>query len=105
MRVPPSTWPKEAPPAPTKLNAPNALARSAGSGKSAAIMPRLTEATIAPPAPWTKRAATSVAGVAARPQATEAAVKTASPAVNIFLRPIRSPIRPARSSRPPNAIM
>jgi hypothetical protein len=38
----------------------------------------------AAPAPWNTRAATSTAGVGARPQATDASVKVATPATKTF---------------------
>ena len=67
------------------------------------IMPRLTAETMAAPAPCTNRAATRSCVPVASPQASEATVNMASPARNTRLRPIRSPTRPASSSRPPNA--
>ena len=47
--------------------------------------------TIAAPAPWTVRAATSTPMVEASPQAAEARVNTASPSTSVRRRPIRSP--------------
>ena len=67
-------------------------------------MPRLTAEAIAPPAPWANRAAISIGWLTDTPQSTEAAMKTARPARKTRLPPIRSPSRPASSSRPPNAI-
>ena len=51
VRIPPRTWPMEAPAAPTKLKAPIAVPRSRGSGNSVTIMPRLTAEAAAPPMP------------------------------------------------------
>lgn len=45
----------------------------------------------------------SQASDCAAPTATEASVKTPSPAMNTRRRPSRSPIRAPSSSRPPNA--
>ncbi len=65
-----------------------ALARSTGLGNSVTMMATITEDDSAPPMPWTKRAATSMAWLSADPQAMEARVKSATPARNTFLRPI-----------------
>ena len=81
-----------------------ALACSRGSGNIVTIMPRMTAEVMAPPTPCTNRAATSISWLWAAPQASEATVNTAMPVMNTFLRPSRSPKRPASSSRPPNAI-
>lgn len=104
VRTPPRISPMEAPAAPTKLNAPMALACSRGSRNRVTIMPRLTAVTIAPPMPWANRAAISIAGPTDSPHSSDATVKAASPARNMRLRPMRSPRRPASSSKLPNAI-
>src|SRR5215472_11227224 len=67
-------------------------------------MLRLTAEAIAPPAPWTNRATTSIGWLVARPQASDASVNRISPARKTRLPPARSPRRPASSSSPPNAI-
>ncbi len=67
-------------------------------------MPRLTAEAIAPPAPWANRAAISIGWLTDTPHSSEATMKTARPARKTRLPPIRSPSRPASSSRPPNAI-
>jgi len=64
----------------------------------------ITEDAIAPPAPWTKRAPISSPWLSARPQSTEANVNSARPPMKTFLRPIRSPSRPASSMKLPKAI-
>ncbi len=51
--------------------------------------------------PWTKRAPTSRPWLSADPQAMEASVKSATPARNTFLRPMRSPRRPERRRKLP----
>ncbi len=53
--------------------------------------------------PCSTRAAISTAGLVARPQSAEAAVKPAMPAMNKRLRPYRSPSRPPVTSRIANA--
>ena len=65
------------------------------------MMATMTEDDSAPPMPWTKRAATSMAWLSADPQAIEARVNTVTPARNTFLRPIRSPRRPAMRRKLP----
>jgi hypothetical protein len=104
VRTPPSTWPIEAPAAPVKLKTAIALARSLGSMNSVTRIPRLTAAAIALPTPCRNRAVISTAAEVATPASSEAAVNIAVPARNMRLRPIRSPSRPASSSRLPNAI-
>ena len=81
-----------------------AFACSRGSGNIVTIMPRITADAIAPPAPCTKRAPISTPWLCAVAQISEASVNTASPARNTRRWPIRSPSRPASSSRPPKAI-
>ena len=56
----------------------------------------------AAPTPCTKRAATSITGDVARPQATDAAPNTHSPVSSSRRRPSTSPSRPPRSSSDPN---
>ena len=46
----------------------------------------------------------SISWLCAAPHRSEATVKRPRPAMNTFLRPIRSPSRPASSSTPPNVI-
>jgi hypothetical protein len=81
-----------------------ALACSRGSGNSVTIIPRMTAEVIAPPTPWMNLAATSTSWLWASPQASEAMVNTTRPARKTLRREVRSPSRPASSSRPPNAI-
>ena len=80
------------------------MARSAGLGNSVTMMATITEADSAPPMPWTKRAVTSMAWLSADPQAMEARVNSVTPARNTFLRPMRSPRRPAMSRKLPKEI-
>jgi hypothetical protein len=104
VSTPPSTWPMEAPAAPVKLNTPIALARSLASVNNVTRMPSTTAEAMALPTPWTNLAKISIPGPVANPASRDAAVKTAFPARNMTLRPMRSPNRPARSSSPPKAI-
>src|SRR5664279_267051 len=100
---PPASRPIAAPPAPTKLYTPIALARSRSAGNSETIIPRITqgvpevasidEAT-APPMPCPNRARIKVAGLVASPHKADATVKMSSPARKTRLRPNRSPRRP-----------
>ena len=65
------------------------------------MMATITDDDSAPPMPWTKRAATNMAWLSADPQAMEASMNRPTPARNTFLRPIRSPRRPAMSRKLP----
>jgi hypothetical protein len=73
-------------------------------GNIVTIMPRITADVMAPPTPCTNRAPMSISCVWATPHSSEAAVKTVRPIVNMRLRPMRSPRRPASSSSPPKAM-
>ena len=64
----------------------------------------ITEEATAPPIPWTKRAAISSASLSATPHIAEALVNSARPLRKTFLRPTRSPSRPASSRKLPKAI-
>ena len=79
VRTPPSSTPTVPPPAATNPNTPIAFARSPGSVNIVMISDSDTAETIAPPSPCTARAAISRCCVFARPQAREAAVKSAIP--------------------------
>jgi hypothetical protein len=104
VSTPPASRPTAPPADATNAYTPTARACSRGSGNKVTIRLRITADVSAPPAPCTNRAAMSMAGLTAAPQATDAAVNTASPARKIRRWPARSPSRPASSSRPPNAI-
>ena len=65
------------------------------------MMATMTDDDSAPPMPWTKRAPTSMAWLSADPQAMEASVNRATPARKTFLRPTRSPRRPAMRRKLP----
>ena len=104
VSTPPASRPIDAPAEATNEKTPIAFPCSPGSGNIVTIMPRITAELSAPPTPWMKRAAISISGEPDSPHSSEASVKTARPARKIVRRPIRSPSRPASSSRPPNAI-
>ena len=62
-------------------------------------MARMTEDDRAAPKPWTNRAEISRIWLSAAPQAIEAEVNRATPTRKTFLRPMRSPSRPAKQER------
>src|SRR4051794_11270643 len=92
--MPPSPHPLAPPPAAAAVHTP--IERPRSSASAAGVISAL-------PAPWTARRMTSTAGVAARAQPADAAVKSARPATNRRRCPNRSPARPAGISKPPNA--
>ena len=65
---------------------PIAVPRCRG-GNVAVMIPSVAGFMIAAPTPWTTRAAISAPAVGARPQASEAAVKIASPTMKSRRRP------------------
>ena len=101
VSTPPTSSPMEPPPTATKMYALIALERSYGLGNSVTMRAMITEEDSAPPMPWTKRAATSMDWLSADPQAMEARVNSATPVRNTFLRPTRSPSRPAMRRKLP----
>ena len=101
VRTPPSSTPMLPPPAATKPKTPIAFARSAGSVNRVMISESATAETTAPPRPCTARAPTRKACELARPQASEAAVKSAIPIRKSRRCPKRSPSRPPSSRKPP----
>ena len=104
VSTPPASRPIEPPAEATKPYTPIAFACSRGSGNIVTIIPSTTAEVSAPPTPCTKRAPISMPWLGATAHSTEAAVKTARPIRKILRCPIRSPRRPASSSRPPNGI-
>src|SRR5207237_4050798 len=67
VSTPPASRPTEPPAEATNANTPIAFACSRGSGNIVTIIPRITAEVIAPPTPWTNRAATSHHPVCAPP--------------------------------------
>ena len=104
VSAPPASSPIEPPPAETNAYMPIAFACSAFSGNSVTMIARITAEATAPPIPWTKRPAISIPWLVEAPQKIEAAVNRTSPERKTFLRPTRSPIRPASSRKPPKVI-
>ena len=102
VRIPPSSTPIEPPPAATNPNTPIAFARSAGSVKSVTMSESATAETTAPPRPCTARAPISTSCEPARPQASEAVVKSTIPMTKSRRWPKRSPSLPPSSRNPPN---
>jgi hypothetical protein len=102
-----STPPRMAPAAPplpaTAPQMPSALFRSGPSANSVITSARAAGETSAAPSPWVPRAMTSHSADCARAPASEAAVNSTSPAMNMRRRPIRSAIRPPSSRKPPNS--
>ena len=80
--MPPSKTPIEPPPEATKPKMPIALARSAGSVNSRIVSDRETADATAPPTPCTARAVSRKPCEVARPQQSEASVKSAIPEMN-----------------------
>ncbi len=81
-----------------------ALARSAGTGKSATMIARMTDDESAAPSPWANLAPMRRACVSAAPQAAEASVNSARPTRKTLFRPMRSPSRPASRRAPAKVI-
>ena len=82
---------------------PSALLRSGPSGNMFITMDSAAGSTAAAPRPWTPRMMIRNVLVVASAQPSEAAVNSASPAVNTRLRPSRSAARPPSSKNPPKA--
>ena len=101
VSTPPARSPTEPPPTATNTYALIALARSAGRANSVTMMATITEEDSAPPMPCTKRDDTSIAWLVADPHTMEASVNSATPVRNTFLRPMRSPRRPAMRRKLP----
>ena len=103
VSTPPSSSPTDAPPAAIALKIPNALGRSGDPAKVTVSSPSADGARIAPNAPWSARAATSIPNDCASPPIAEATAKPISPPISVHLRPNRSPSLPPSNSRLPNA--
>ena len=79
--------PTAAPLPPTAPQMPSALFRSAPSAKSVVTMESAAGETIAAPRPCTAREPIKTPSLFARPQTSEASVKSATPTMNTRLRP------------------
>src|SRR5215211_261320 len=102
VRTPPRSTPAVPPPERTKPKTPIAFARSAGPVNRTMISESATAETTAPPSPCTARAPTRNTCEPARPQPSEAGVKSVIPTRNSRRYPKRSPNRPPSRRKPPN---
>ena len=101
---PPSTGPSAVVSAEDPAQVPIARPRSP-SGKCALMIARLLGTSSAPPIPCTARAAISTPAPGAIAQATDAAVKTATPIAKTRRRPNRSPAAPPTRISAPSISM
>ena len=98
---PPAIRPTAAPPMLIAAYTPIARLRGGPSGNVVVTRDSAVGAMIAPPTPWTARAASSHACVVAKPPSSEASENKMIPAMKTRRRPRISPARPPSSSRPP----
>jgi hypothetical protein len=101
VRAPPASTPTVAPLAPMAPHSPSALLRSAPSGNMFITIDSAAGSSRAEPRPWAPRMMIRNVPLGASAQASEAAVNSASPAMNVRLRPSRSAARPPSSRNPP----
>src|SRR5262249_38975185 len=95
---PPRVGPAMVATPPTALHTPRAAPRRSG-GNTIVKIARVCGISAAAPSPWSARKAISHPGPGARPHAAEAAVNSATPMMNMTRWPIRSPSRPAVTSK------
>ena len=103
MSTPPRIRPTPPPPAATEPKTPKARPRSRGSVKVLTRVPRADGARMAPNAPCSVRAATSISNETAPPPMAEETANPARPVMKTRLRLNMSPSRPPTSSRLPKA--
>ena len=103
VRTPPTIKPIAAPPPEIAPKTPNAFARSFGTVNVTEMIARAAGARSAPKTPCSARDAKSRPCVDAIPPSADAPANPRSPMMKIFLRPMKSPIRPPSSSSEPNA--
>ena len=103
VRTPPRIRPTAPPPTATDPKTPNARPRSRGSRNVLTRVPRAAGARMAPNAPCSVRAITSISNETAAPPSAEARANPARPVMNTRLRLNMSPSRPPGSSKLPNA--
>jgi hypothetical protein len=101
--APPNSSPTDAPEAAIALKMPNALGRSGNPANVTVKSPSADGASKAPNTPCSARAATSIVNDCVSPPIADAIAKPARPAMNVHLRPNRSPSFPPNRSRLPNA--
>ena len=104
VSTPPASRPIEPPLETMNVYTLIAIARSAGFGNSVTSSASTAADATAPPSPWMNRATISSTWLSESPQAAEASVNSTRPPKNMRLRPKRSPSRPPRSRKLPNAI-
>ena len=104
VSTPPASTPTAAPEPPIAPQIPSALLRSAPSSKVVMMIESAAGEMIAAPRPCTARAAISTPSDQARPQRSDAIVKTTTPTRKTRRRPKRSAARPPSSRKPPNVI-
>ena len=102
MSTPPSSRPNAAPPAAIALQTPSAFVRSGPSAKVVVMIDSAAGETSAAPRPWSPRAMISISEECESPHSSDAVANAVTPAMKIRLRPMRSPIRPPSSRKPPN---
>src|ERR1700758_5229819 len=85
------------------LKTPNALGRSGDPWKVTVSRPSAEGASMAPNAPCSVLAATSIPNDCDRPPMAEATANPVKPPISVHLRPNRSPSLPPSSRRLPNA--
>ncbi len=100
--IPPASSPIALPPAETAANTPKALFRSGPSRKVVVISDRAVGEAMAPPTPWSERAASSCQDSWESPPSSEARTKSSTPKMKTRRRPRMSPSRPPSSRSPPN---
>ena len=103
VSAPPNKSPTVAPEAAIALKMPNALGLSGEPANVIVKSPSADGARKAPKTPCSARAATSIVNDCARPPIADAIANPARPAMNVYLRPNRSPSLPPNRSRLPNA--
>ena len=102
---PPMIGPRATPTPLVPAHRPIARWRSAGLANMLLMMDSVEGIISAPPTPMLARAAMRVPTSPEKAAQADPAAKTARPARNVFLRPIRSARLPAASSRPANTMM
>ena len=100
--APPTTRPITEPTPVIAANTAVAALRAGPFGNVVATSARPVGEAIAAPTPCSRRRDTSVVSSQAMPHSTDAMVNSATPTMNVRLRPMVSPSRPPSSIRPPN---
>ena len=101
VSMPPASRPIAEPPTDTAAKTPNARLRSGPSLNVVVTSASAVGEAIAPPTPWSTRAASNCHDSWANPPSSEARMNRTMPVMSTRRRPRRSPARPPSSSRPP----